>query len=72
MTRVAIIDHETHRLFIEDISDEDLERYDGEEEAYIKDNYTFEGEWDWDYVTGIEYYGEDDKDGIEIEPTELL
>lgn len=37
MTRLAIIDHATHTLFIEDVSEEDLARYGGEEEAYIRD-----------------------------------
>ena len=36
MTRLAIIDHATHTLFIEDVSEEDLARYGGEEEAYIR------------------------------------
>ena len=56
MERIAIIDHALHRLFIEDVSDEDLEKYNGSEEDYIKDNYTFDGDWSWDYVTSILYY----------------
>lgn len=39
MERIAIIDHDTHHLWIEDISDEDLKKVNGEEEAYIKENY---------------------------------
>lgn len=72
MVRVAIINHETHQLFIEDITDEMLEKYGGEEEAYIKDNYTFEGEWSWEYIVDIEYYCEENTDGIAIEPTDFL
>ena len=72
MTRIAIIDHATHQLSIEDISDEDLEKYDGDEEEYIKSNYTFEGEWSWDYIVGVNFYTEEDKDGIAIEPTDLV
>lgn len=71
MVRVAIINHETHQLFIEDISDEMIEQYGGEEE-YIKDMYSFEGEWCWDYITDIEYYCEEYADGITIEPKELI
>ena len=71
MIRVAIINHETHQLFIEDICDADIEEY-GSEEEYIKDNYYLEGEWSWDYIVHCEYYGEDDKDGIEVEFTELV
>lgn len=72
MVRIAIINHETHQLFIEDITDEMLEKYGGEEEAYIKDNYTFEGEWSWEYIVDIEYYCEENTDGIVIEPREFL
>jgi len=73
MTRLVIIDHAAHTLFIEDVTDEQLEKYDGEEEAYIKDNYTFEGDWSWEYVTDIEYIpADDDKLPMELEPTEWL
>ena len=73
MARLAIIDHAAHTLFIEDVTDEQLEKYNGEEEAYIKDNYTFEGDWSWEYVTDIEYIpADDDKLPMELEPTEWL
>lgn len=49
MERLAIIDHDDHRLFIEDVSDEVLAKYDGEEEEYIKDNYDMEN-YSWDYI----------------------
>ena len=39
MERLAIIDHDRHRLFIEDVNDEMLAKYNGEEQAYIDDNY---------------------------------
>ena len=64
MERIAIIDHASHRLFIEDVSDDDLEKYDGSEEDYIKDNYKFDGDWSWDYVTSVLYHP--DKDTNEI------
>lgn len=73
MARLVIIDHAAHTLFIEDVTDEQLEKYNGEEEAYIKDNYTFEGDWSWEYVTDIEYIpADDDKLPMELEPTEWL
>ena len=57
MERIAIIDHANHRLFIEDIDEKVLEeKYNCEEEAYIKDKYgDFDGEWSWDYITHSEY-----------------
>ena len=75
MTRLAIIDNVAHTLFIEDVTDEQLEKYNGEEEAYIRDNYTFEDDnyWTWEYVTDIEYIpSDDDKLPMELEPTEWL
>ena len=55
MTRLAIIDHESHKLFIEDVSDEVLAKYNGEEEAYIKDNYCIRDNFSWDYITQAQY-----------------
>ena len=53
--RLVIIDHESHKAYIEDIDTEVLdEKYAGEEEAYIKDNYTLGENWSWDYVTDVE------------------
>ena len=67
MIRVAIIDHANHNLFIEDIDENVLEeKYNGEEEAYIKDMYTLEGEWSWDYITCTQYFPMD-SDGTPIE-----
>ena len=41
--------------------DEELieSKYNGNEEDYIKDSYTFEGEWSWDYIIDAEYINED-------------
>lgn len=55
MTRLAIIDHETHNLFIEDVSEEALAKYNGDEEAYIKDNYFIHDNFSWDYITLAQY-----------------
>lgn len=62
MTRIAIIDHAAHELYIEDINDEVLnaEPYNGNEQAYIDDNYTFEEGYSWDYIVGANYVGEND------------
>lgn len=54
MERIVIIDHEDHCLYIEDISDADLEAYGGSEEEYIKDNYNLEN-YSWDFITYIGY-----------------
>ena len=70
--RIAIIDHDTHQLFIEDIDTEILKKeYGGEEEKYILDNYSFNGRWDWEFIIDIEYFPEDG-DPISVEPKDLL
>lgn len=52
MRRIAIIDHSTHTLMVEDINEEILEeQYGGDEQKYINDNYTFEGKYSWDWIT---------------------
>lgn len=74
MERIIIIDHETHRAFIEDIDEEMLEReYGGSEEAYIEDTYELGKHWAWEYVTEIEYIPmKDDGEPIMLEPMDLL
>jgi hypothetical protein len=67
MVRLAILDHAAHTLFIEDVADADLERYNGSEQDYIEDNYTFEGDYSWEYITDAEYIGEEDPDPTEID-----
>ena len=74
MERLLIIDHETHKAFIEDVDEEMLQiEYGGSEEAYIKDTYELGKHWTWDYITEIEYIPmEGDGDPITLEPTDLL
>lgn len=62
MTRIAVIDHVTHELYVEDINDGLLnaEPYNGDVQAYVDDNYTFEGNYSWDYIVGANYIGEND------------
>lgn len=53
MERLIIINHTTHEVFFEDVTDEMLEPYNGEEQAYIDANYTTEDGISWDYVKGV-------------------
>ena len=67
MRRIAIIDHSTHTLMVEDIDEYELKiKYGDDEQKYIDDNYTFEGDYSWDWITDAEYITEFDKDPIEI------
>lgn len=58
MERIAILDHDEHRLYVEDIPDEILDspEWSGEEE-YIKANYDME-HYSWDYIVDAEYFPE--------------
>lgn len=70
--RIAIIDHTTHTLYIEDIPLSLLEEeYNGEEEDYIADNYTFSGEYSWDFITDVEYTP-NDGETYSIEPSDFV
>ena len=69
--RIVIIDHDTHQVFIEDIDTDILnEKYNGEEEDYIKDNYVLEN-WSWDFVANIVYIPVEG-DPIDVEPADYL
>ena len=71
--RLAIIDHDNHELFIEDVDMDELEeQYGGEEELYIKDNYDLGENWSWEWITSTAYYSLDNKDGIEVEFSDLV
>mgnify|MGYP006988837050 CR=1 FL=1 len=64
MERIAVIDHETHTLFVEDVDEKLLsEKYNGEEEAYIKDNYYTlgRGNFSWDYISDAQYIPDNEK-----------
>lgn len=58
MERLAILDHESHTLHVEDVSDEMLAKYDGEEEDYIEDHYALE-DYSWDYIAATVYTAPD-------------
>ncbi len=66
MERLAIIDHNEHRLFIEDVTDEMLAKYNGEEQAYIEDNYDLEN-YSWDFIVEADYIPSDEPMPIEID-----
>ena len=73
MRRIAIIDHWDHELFIEDINEQGLEeKYGGDEQKYIDDNYTFEGDYSWDWITDTAYTPEGESDPIDVEFTDLI
>ncbi len=65
-----IIDHSTHELYVEDVTEEMLSHYNAEEEAYIKDNYDFSSDDDfsWDYIVDAYYMSEEmDSEFLQID-----
>ena len=72
MRRLAIINHADHTLMVEDVNENELQdNYGGDEQAYIDANYTFEGEYSWDWITDAEYYKEGESNPIEIDFDEI-
>ena len=73
MRRIAIIDHSSHELMVEDINEEVLEsRYNGDEQKYIDDNYTFEGDYSWDWITDTQYFPEGESNPVDVEFTDWI
>ena len=71
MERIAILDHDNHTLFIEDIPDEILDAPEwDDEEAYIRDNYDIE-HFSWDFIVESYYIPDDYSDPIEIDFNKL-
>ena len=57
MIRLAIIDHEKHCLYVEDVEESVIEeKYGGEEEAYIRDTYDLGEMWSWDFILMTDYF----------------
>jgi hypothetical protein len=72
MRRIAIIDHYSHELMVEDIDEKELEeKYEGNEQAYIHDNYELEGDYSWDWITDAQYFKNGESDPIEIDFSEI-
>ena len=67
---LAIIDHLEHQLFIENADEKEIqEKYNGEEEDYIRDKYHFTDDdlYSWEYLTKrIEIFGEKKNGKINI------
>ena len=73
MERIAIIDHYTHTLYIDDVEEGLIdEQYEGQEEKYIEDNYTFKEDYSWDYIVDAQYFQSfDDPTPVEIDFDQL-
>lgn len=65
---IAIIDHDNHKLYVEDIDMDVLERdYGGEEERYIKETYDIGDNYSWDFITDIVCVDGEEPIDLEIE-----
>ena len=72
MKRIAVINQALREVYIEDISDTELEKYDGDLEAYIADSYYESSSCVWGEVFSVCYIPEDSDDVIEIDLKELI
>ena len=73
MRRLAIIDHDTHTLYVDDVDEKELEEYyDGDEQAYIEDNYALLNNYSWDWITDAIYYKKMYETGIDIDFDKLI
>lgn len=72
MKRIAIIAHNSHTLFVEDVNEKILEKYNGNIKAYIEDNYCISGKFSWDYITSAQYLPETEETEVyDIDYSEL-
>ena len=65
MERLVIINHATHNVIFDDVTDEMLEQYNGNEQDYIDANYATD-DISWDYVVGV-YKATEDGDFVDLE-----
>ena len=65
MERLVIINHSTHNVIFDDVTDEMLEQYNGSEQDYIDANYATD-DISWDYVVGV-YKATEDGDFVDLE-----
>lgn len=67
MRRIAIIDHSTHTLYVEDIDEYELiNKYSDDEQKYIDEHYAFDGEYSWDWIVDAQYFPEFEKNPVGI------
>lgn len=71
MVRLAIIDHDEHKLFVEDVDEKILKEY-GSECAYVRDHYTIAGSFSCSIIKEAEYIPEGDPHPVEINFKELV
>lgn len=72
MRRLAIINHDDHTLFVESVSEDELDgKYGGDEQEYINANYPLLENYSWDWITDAEYIGVGQSMPVEIDFDEL-
>lgn len=73
MERLVIIDHDSHTLYVEDVNEDVLyNKYNGQEEDYIKDTYSISDNYSWDYIVSAQYIPENsDEEAYDIDFSDL-
>ncbi len=71
MKRIAVIT-KNGTLFVEDVNEETLKKYDGNMYAYIEDNYCIREPYYWNYIDSAQYIpNRDDTEVYEIDFEEI-
>ena len=55
MKRIAVIDKSSKSLWVEDVTNEDLEKYNGSIEEYVKDTYDLSGDFAFSEILEADY-----------------
>ena len=71
MVRLAVIDHDEHKLFVEDVDEKTLKEYENEC-AYVRNNYAIAGSFSCSIIKEAEYIPEGDPHPVEIDFKELV
>ena len=71
MKRIAVIT-KNGTLFVEDVNEQTLKKYDGNMDAYIQDNYCIGEPYHWNYINSAQYIpNRDDTEVYEIDFKEI-
>ena len=71
MKRLAILQHKDHVLMVEDVSEEQLSKYQSVDDC-IKDNYYFDADYSWCFINGALYFPNDDPSPVEVKFEDLI
>ena len=69
--RVAILDHDYHKLYVEDIDRKYIEQYAGSLEDYIRGNYLL-GNFSYEKINDATYLSPDMEDSVTVNFEDII